>query len=182
MSRTCNLRNGGFKTKYITGNKNNQMSSADNLKNIKKRLLEDEASSLEGLRNPKLFKRKSQLEEILNILQSGNGEVKDIDIANLNAEVTRLIEDISRERRITNDNEVKRTAVTMEDSEENDEKVEIPLFRVHNTILTTVNNSRPIITYYRVNGNPGRLEESFKMVSGTNKTSIYGVGASYEEY
>jgi hypothetical protein len=57
-------------------------------------------------------------------------------------------------------------------------KRDVPLFRVHNSILPEDNADRPIITYYRVNGNPGRLEETFKLVD--NKDSMYGAGKAYE--
>ena len=141
------------------------MASSINLKNIRKRLEEFESNSVDDLKNPKLEKAKKQIEEKYNRLLKEKEDVKDIDVA--------------RERKLSKGNV---TSVKVEESDVTDEKIEIPLFRVHNTVLTTEMNSRPVITYYRVNGNPGRLEESFKIVSGTNKSSIYGVGATYEEY
>jgi len=141
-----------------------------NLKNIKKYLESDEVS-LEGLKNPKLEKRKVQLE-------------KD--------EVNKFIVDVAQERKLKREEEVKNQTAQQEETKElstkyaenDDEKRAIPLLRVHNTLLTPSREQtpRPVITYYRVNGNPGRLEESFKIVSGTNKSSIYGVGATYEDY
>jgi hypothetical protein len=59
-------------------------------------------------------------------------------------------------------------------------KRDVPLFRVHNTVLPTEGSERPIITYYRVNGNAGKLEETFKIAA--NKDSKFSAGSSYENY
>lgn len=155
------------------------MASSINLKNIRKRLEEFETNSVDDLKNPKLEKAKKQIEEKYSRLLKEKEDVKDIDIAEFNSEVSRFLDDVARERKLAKG---RVTGVTVEESDVTDEKIEIPLFRVHNTVLTMEMNSRPVITYYRVNGNPGRLEESFKIVSGTNKSSVYGVGATYEEY
>ena len=155
------------------------MASSINLKNIRKRLEEFETNSVDDLKNPKLEKAKKQIEEKYSRLLKEKEDVKDIDIAEFNSEVSKFLDDVARERKLAKG---RVTGVTVEESDVTNEKIEIPLFRVHNTVLTTEMNSRPVITYYRVNGNPGRLEESFKIVSGTNKSSVYGVGATYEEY
>lgn len=57
-------------------------------------------------------------------------------------------------------------------------KREVPLLRIHNSVLPADNADRPIITYYRVNGEAGRLEETFKIAA--NKSSVFSGGASYE--
>jgi hypothetical protein len=59
-------------------------------------------------------------------------------------------------------------------------KRDVPLFRVHNTVLTETQTSRPVITYYRANGPGGRLEETFKLAA--NKDSKYSAGKAYEQY
>jgi hypothetical protein len=59
-------------------------------------------------------------------------------------------------------------------------KRDVPLFRVHNTVLPAEGSERPLITYYRVNGNAGKLEETFKIAA--NKDSKFSAGASYENY
>lgn len=58
-------------------------------------------------------------------------------------------------------------------------KRDVPLLRVHNTVLPE-NNDRPVITYYRVNGNAGKFEEAFKLAA--NKDSKYSAGSTYEQY
>lgn len=52
----------------------------------------------------------------------------------------------------------------MDQTEEESQKTVVPLLRVHNQIINN-NSDRPIITYYRVNGNGGRMEESFRIVA-----------------
>jgi hypothetical protein len=59
-------------------------------------------------------------------------------------------------------------------------KRDVPLLRVHNTVLQESSATRPVITFYRVNGNPGKLEETFKLAS--NKDSKYSAGSSYEQF
>lgn len=152
--------------------------STVNLEHIKKRL-ESEEASLDGLKNPRLTKNKKKLEETHKKLSGGNPE--DIDIANLNDEVTKFIGDVSLERKLKNTNDIKRVPTGDLNEDQDNEKVEIPLFRIHNSIINS-DSPHPFITYYRVNGNPGRLEESFKIISGTNRTSVYGIGATYEDY
>jgi len=61
-----------------------------------------------------------------------------------------------------------------------EEKRDVPLFRLHSSILPADGASRPIITYYRVNGNPGKFEETFKLAA--NKDSKYSAGSSFEQY
>jgi hypothetical protein len=60
------------------------------------------------------------------------------------------------------------------------EKKDIPLLKIHSSILPEENSTRPVITYYRVNGSNGKLEESFKIVG--NRNSMYGGGQAYERY
>jgi hypothetical protein len=59
-------------------------------------------------------------------------------------------------------------------------KKDVPLFRVHNSVLPEDQATRPVITYYRVNGNPGKLEEAFKIAA--NKDSKYSAGPTYEQF
>ena len=59
-------------------------------------------------------------------------------------------------------------------------KKDVPLFRVHSSVLPEENASRPVITYYRVNGNNGKLEEAFKLAG--NKDSKYSAGSTYEQF
>lgn len=64
---------------------------------------------------------------------------------------------------------------------EAEEKQDIPLFRVHNSLVTMKGErDRPVITYYRVNGSAGKLEETLRIAGISNKRSIYGAGESFE--
>lgn len=60
----------------------------------------------------------------------------------------------------------------------NGQKIDIPLLRINNSVIPRQEQDRPVITYYRVNGQAGKLEETFKMVANT--TSKFSGGASYE--
>jgi hypothetical protein len=58
-------------------------------------------------------------------------------------------------------------------------KRDIPLLRVHNSVIHDGRVDRPVITYYRMNGAAGRLEEAFAIAG--NKNSVLGGGSYYEE-
>jgi hypothetical protein len=139
---------------------------------------------IERLETPELEERridlKKKLEEIVVGLQIGIYD--DLSIALFKDNASGLLEENERAiaqrlepRAIFKPNISNKYLV---DNAETRKRRDVPLLRVHNTLIHDGRIDRPVITYYRVNGEIGRLEESFKIIG--NKQSSLGGGAHYE--
>jgi hypothetical protein len=123
---------------------------------------------------------KKTLEEIVKRLQVGKYD--DMKIAVFNDSVSKLAEENEKEtkKRLEPSNlfkpNVSKNATFVVPKPQT--KKDVPLLRVHNTIIHEGRVDRPVITYYRVIGAAGKLEESFKLAG--NKQSYLGGGGYYE--
>lgn len=147
------------------------------LEDLKTSLVEDEPELMKEL--DELTKRLKKIEREKEKDYSPMETAKlnlDIDELEKSNELTKQ-EDIIRQKLIYERNVSQNQTV-----EEEEEKQDIPLFRVHNSLITERQTlqTMPVITYYRVNGSAGRLEETLRIAGISNKRSIYGAGESFE--
>jgi hypothetical protein len=137
---------------------------------------------IERLETAELEEKRLDLKKTLEtlLLKIQTGKYDDTVIAFFNDAVTNLVaENAEASRQRLEPMARFRPDVTkMTSAPEAPKKRDIPLLRVHNTIIHEGRVDRPVITYYRVNGEAGRLEEAFRIAG--NQRSFLGVGDSYE--
>lgn len=139
----------------------------------------DEIDRLETI---ELEERRMELKKTLDLLLQGLyvGKYDDMAIAVYNEAIGTLVEDNVKAitRRLEPSKIFRPNVAGGVVTREIQQKRDVPLLRVHNTLVHEGRIDRPVITYYRANGAMGRMEEAFK-ISG-NKRSFLGAGSYYE--